>query len=233
MISSTTPTRQGPEQRHPLAQSRLEGDLAAHGALGDRRDLRPSGRHSRRARRCIPARSWSNPCRPGTGACGGSPAGWTTTSTGLPSSAARRLASTASASPAPATSQIGRDSPCENRAFRSMSERRGRAGATSASRDGLVETGWRRGSQRGLRGWTIVRKPGCEGGDRRGPHRRADRFRQVGPRRSSWRTASAASVINANSMQVYRDLRILTARPTGRGGRGRAPPALRPCGRRR
>ena len=29
------------EQRDPLAQRRLERDLAAHRALGDRRDMRP------------------------------------------------------------------------------------------------------------------------------------------------------------------------------------------------
>ena len=37
------------------------------------------------------------------------------------------------------------------------------------------------------------------------------------------------TVINADSMQVYRDLRIITARPSrGRGG-ARAAPALRSC----
>ena len=37
------------------------------------------------------------------------------------------------------------------------------------------------------------------------------------------------TIVNADSMQVYRDLRIITARPSA-GGRGaRAAPALRPC----
>ena len=38
-------------------------------------------------------------------------------------------------------------------------------------------------------------------------------------------------IVNADSMQVYRDLRVITARPSA-GGRGaRAAPALRPCRR--
>ena len=37
------------------------------------------------------------------------------------------------------------------------------------------------------------------------------------------------AVVNADSMQVYRDLRIITARPTRRGGGGGAAPAVRPC----
>jgi hypothetical protein len=46
--------RQVFQQCHALAQRRLERDLAAHRALGDRRHMRPSAPHSRRARRCIP-----------------------------------------------------------------------------------------------------------------------------------------------------------------------------------
>ena len=47
--------------------------------------------------------------------------------------------------------------------------------------------------------------------------------------RSRLRRALGGIVINADSMQVYRDLRIITARPThGRRG-ARAAPALRPC----
>ena len=41
--------------------------------------------------------------------------------------------------------------------------------------------------------------------------------------------AAGGVVINADSMQVYRDLRILTARPTRGGGGARAASALRPC----
>ena len=39
MMRSTTADRQALQQRDALAQGRLEGELAAHGALGDRRDL--------------------------------------------------------------------------------------------------------------------------------------------------------------------------------------------------
>ena len=39
------------------------------------------------------------------------------------------------------------------------------------------------------------------------------------------------SVINADSMQVYRDLRIITARPTLAEEQRRAASALRPCRR--
>ena len=39
------------------------------------------------------------------------------------------------------------------------------------------------------------------------------------------------TIVNADSMQVYRDLRVITARPTPRGRSARAAPALRPCRR--
>ena len=38
-------------------------------------------------------------------------------------------------------------------------------------------------------------------------------------------------IVNADSMQVYRDLRVITARPTVEEEARAAPPALRPCGR--
>ena len=66
--------RQALQQRDALAQRRLERDLAAHGALGDRRRHAPSGRRNRPVRRCIPGRSWWNPCRPEKASCAGRPA---------------------------------------------------------------------------------------------------------------------------------------------------------------
>ena len=46
------------------------------------------------------------------------------------------------------------------------------------------------------------------------PHCRPDGERQVGVGAGRLPRSSAATIINADSMQVYRDLRIITARPT-------------------
>ena len=66
------------------------------------------------------------------------------------------------------------------------------------------------------------------GGD---PHCRADRLGQVGPRPGAGAPTSAGVVVNTDSMQVYADLRRLSARPSARGGGRGAPPPLRPCRR--
>ena len=57
--------------------------------------------------------------------------------------------------------------------------------------------------------------PGIDSGTlgRRDPHRRADRLGQVGSGAEAARTLYGV-VVNADSMQVYGDLRVLTARPT-------------------
>ena len=46
-----------------------------------------------------------------------------------------------------------------------------------------------------------------------GAYRRGDRERQVGAGAGAWPRQLGGSIINADSMQVYRDLRIITARP--------------------
>ena len=53
-----------------------------------------------------------------------------------------------------------------------------------------------------------------ETGSRRRAYRRADCQRQVGAGARRWRRAIGGVIVNADSMQVYRDLRVLTARPT-------------------
>ncbi len=60
----------------------------------------------------------------------------------------------------------------------------------------------------------VPREVGQDGqGGGGAPHRRTDRERQVGARAEA-RAGFGAAVVNADSMQVYKDLRILTARPT-------------------
>ena len=63
------------------------------------------------------------------------------------------------------------------------------------------------------------RRETCDVNSRRetqqgGAYRRADRQRQVGAGARACAQATGGVVINADSMQVYRDLRVLTARPT-------------------
>ena len=49
---------------------------------------------------------------------------------------------------------------------------------------------------------------------KRGAYRRPDRERQVGAGAGAGASAIGGTIVNADSMQVYRDLRIITARPT-------------------
>ena len=63
-----------------------------------------------------------------------------------------------------------------------------------------------------------------------GAYRRADRERQVGAGARAGASEIGGTIINADSMQVYRDLRVITARPTPEEEAQRAASALRPCG---
>ena len=56
-------------------------------------------------------------------------------------------------------------------------------------------------------------RSGARGENSRAAHCRPDRERQVRRRARARASASARTIVNADSMQVYRDLRVLTARP--------------------
>ena len=206
--SSTTLTEQALQQRDALAQRRLELDLAAHRALGDLGDMRPSARRSRQARRCIPGRSWWNPCRPEKASCAAL------------RSAARQYRSAGRRAPRGGDRRWRGCRPCCLPAHRRGCRPRPRPTASApASRrqhraraveDGRIE--------RGIVGIA----------DQRGDERH--RVISKGPSKAvliAGPTASGKSalalelaqmhggmVINTDSMQVYRDLRVLTARPT-------------------
>ena len=183
MMRSTTPESRPFEQRDAFAQRRLEGDLAIHRAGGDGGDAVLQARPRRPVRRCIPGRSWSNPCRRSECACGAWRPRWTTMSSG--------------ASP---TTSRSRD--CARACVEAVGQRTGRARrrapasawrvAPSAA-DALVaravfdRPSGRVRNQRGDERHGQIRSDRQRGApEERGPDSRADGQRQVG----RWRSTS-------------------------------------------
>ena len=101
---------------------------------------------------------------------------------------------------------VGRDAPCEPVGrLGALAGPRARASSERVRRARAV-TGWRSGWRQGHRAHERARSGGA--------YRRPDGERQVGPGAGARGASSAAWIINADSMQVYRDLRVITARPT-------------------
>ena len=202
MTSSTTRNRQSLEQRDALAQRRLERDLAAHRALGDRRHM---GLQADIIRELVDA------FLPDHG--------------GIHVGDEQPLA--------PAAERLHDDierRPCSaarNRSAIALSSAPlGVKGMSTAMPGSRTRTSWRRRKHadrerdRGIveRG---LRRIGDESGDV--SHRDTGKGRclsQGRPRAASrrWRSRLpkqiGGTIVNADSMQVYRDLRIITARPT-------------------
>ena len=229
----------------------------------------PAGRWHPPVRRYIPARSAWNPCRRREAAGAARRRAATATSIGSSPqvqphgcAAARARLSLASRLGAkgistaqfrvPATAAS--PSPGRPRAARKTcrSSRKGVAGSTIRVATWVISgsaSGFRPGStiaqdeiaksgigKSGIGHERVRRAPAA-----RDPHRRADRHGQVGARRALWRNVSAASIVNADSMQVYRDLQDhhRAARRSSRGspallmscsGRSTAPRPFRSAG---
>ena len=180
-------------------------------------------------------------------------ASWTTTSTGAPPSASARPASASRAQVRAGVDrregQVGRDArrpatPCavDGRRQR-LARARARRASVSSGRVGFADERGD-GSETADGRWrsaSVMAREAVAAGRVTGQRSMAGRLRAIliaGPTASGKSALAIAlaqrlggTVVNADSMQVYRDLRILTARPTRRGGGGRAAPAVRPCRR--
>ena len=178
MTSSTTATGRPFEQRDALAQRGLERDLAAHRALGDRRDMRLQPDIVGKLVDAFLLDDGRNPCRRRTAACAGSASGCTTTSIGWSFKRGTQ--------------------PHRDRFVVRAARRKGNVGGDAGVEDANIHRGRehadrerdRRVVERGARGI------GDESGDvkssgtgKGGAYRRADRERQVGARAGACRRA--------------------------------------------
>ena len=215
------------KQRHALAQRRLEIDLAAHRPLGDRRDIGPSAptksasssthswpimveSMSAREQMLAPRRLRLHHDIDGNRA------------QRLDAGAPGRCAAIVLA---PVEGDIDRDSPSEpspGQRRRLIAARRPATGDRAAGRSRIADE---RGDKRTCS--ELPRNYNCRA------YRRADRQRQVGARAASSRERLGGVIVNADSMQVYRDLKVLTARPDAAGRGARSAPALRRTSMRR
>ena len=184
------------QQLHPLGQRALEIELAPHGAERDVLDALAHARHRRPARRCIPAGSWSNPCRRSAGACGGCGSRprrhrWESARMSTMNSGSRSKSGTSQASPS--ASQWGAPPPRSRSSPTTSGPIAREPGAAMRTRtESMMTTAFQK---RAL----LIAGPTASGKSALALELAQER---------------GGVIINADALQVYAPLRILSARPT-------------------